>query len=95
MNAFLVWWRAATRAERLKLAELTRTSVAYLRSHLINGRRPLTAEWAARIEEGAREVAEARPVGIAPLPAIPRGAICETCAQCPHYLRRVEADRDE
>lgn len=84
MKKFLEWWNKATVEERTKLASLVGTSTTYLRSHVITGRRPMAAAYAATVEKAINTVNRRRAKGEdVALPHLDRRDLCETCRKCP------------
>ncbi len=82
LKKLLRWWNKATPEERMRLAEISQSQRTYLRSHVISGRRSVSPNLAARIEEAVRVINMDRADGDV-LPGLDRRDLCETCAQCP------------
>jgi DNA-binding transcriptional regulator YdaS (Cro superfamily) len=81
MKKFLAWWTVASVEDHRRLAELVGTSTTYLRSHVMAGRRPVSAAYAAVVERAVRHVN--RKARDKPLPDLDRRDLCETCRKCP------------
>jgi hypothetical protein len=82
LKKLLRWWNKATPEERTRLAEIAQSQRTYIRSHVISGRRSVSPDFAARIEEGVRAINMDR-YHADQLPHLDRRDLCETCAQCP------------
>lgn len=81
--ALVAWAEVATVDELQKLAKLADASYDYLRNLLIPGRRCISSEFAARLEEAAAILRAANPA----LPPLKRADLSPTCAACPMAKR--------
>lgn len=96
LKKLLRWWTKATPEERTRLAEIAQSKRTYIRSHVISGRRTVSPDLAARIEEGVRVInmdrmtATTKEYFVDALPYLDRRDLCETCAQCPLAASRAE-----
>jgi DNA-binding transcriptional regulator YdaS (Cro superfamily) len=84
VKKFLEWWNASSVEDHNKLADLIGTSTTYLRSHVIAGRRPMTAAYAATVERALKMIGRGRKQA---LPVVDRRDLCETCRHCPFAAR--------
>lgn len=82
MNAMKKWLQAATPEEAIRLATLSKTSVAYLRQMAGGYRKEgrVGADLAQALERASIKVARAG------LPKLSLGALCAACSKC-KYLK--------
>ena len=78
------WLAAANKKQRGALANRAKTSAAYL-YQLATGRRTITAEVAANIEQGSK-ILHRNSDGF--IPALDRRKLCDTCRYCPHAKKK-------
>ena len=71
LRKFAQWWRAATAAQKRRLAKRAGSSYVAL-SNAAHGFRQIGAERAGRLEAASDG-------------QLKRGELCATCARCPYY----------
>ena len=87
-NKLWEWFTLASSAERKRLATLCKSSVTSIRfaakAYRSDGVPATTAEFAARIEQGVKEVNSDSGTL---LPEVRREDLCQTCRECPYQIK--------